>query len=143
MSENKKDTVKSIFGVIAVFVIAIGGLMIIGSGDELGDWHYFGKKRTAQMEQMFGITVTDDINLKRYSDTEFLTQLSYYLDINNIDDCDKFMQNNVNGKIIKKVEDENANFPVQYLYEWDNYCIIAYFYENNNGSYSATLRLEK
>lgn len=143
MSENKKDTVKSIFGMIAVFVIAIGSLFIIGSGDDLGDWHYFGKKRTAQMEQLFGITVTDDISLERYSDTEILTQLDYFLDISNIDDCDKFMQNNVNGKIIEKVEDENANFPIQYLYEWDSYYVTAYFFEDNNGSYSATLRLSK
>lgn len=108
------------------------------------------------MEQMFGITVTDDIELERYSEFEFLTQLDYTLYINNIDDYNKFMKENVKGKIIQKAENgtfydyqnntqETSGYyenELWYVYTWDNNKIYADFYYSD-GKYSAALNISR
>lgn len=158
MTEKTKKIFKYIIISIVVFIsviaLIIGGFIFLITYNP--EYTHFGKKRTAKMEQMFGITVTDDIELERYSEFEFLAQLDYTLYINNIDDYNKFMKENVKGKIIQKAENgtfydyqnntqETSDYyenELWYVYTWDNNKIYADFYYSD-GKYSAALNISR
>lgn len=163
MSESKKDTElkkaeKTLNNVLIAIVVVI--LLLFGAYKLLFDldttYYIFGKKRKAAMEEMFGITVTDDIKLEKYHEFGWLS-FTYTLDISNIADCDKFMQDNVKSKVARKIEngiiynyeDNTQEFSdyyeqyqkdkIEYIYIWDGFEIYADFYDHNNdGYYSAT-----
>ncbi|MDE7104819.1 MAG: hypothetical protein K2O36_02935, partial [Ruminococcus sp.] len=152
---KKKEKALNNFLIIifAIVLLLIAGYNFIFDFDTI--YYIFGKKRTAEMEETFGITVTDDIKLKKYDAFEFLARMDYSLDISKIDDYNKFMQDNVNGKIIEKVEngiiynyDKNTQEvsdyyekdDIKYSYKWNGNIVNIWFnYTDNTGYYLASL----
>lgn len=84
-----------IAAVIVILLLAAGYNFIF---DFDTTYYIFGKKRIAKMEETFGITVTDDIKLDKYNEFGWLS-FDYTLDISKINDYNKFMQDNVKGKL--------------------------------------------
>ena len=154
---KKKEKALNNF-LITIFAIVL--LLVVGYNfifDFDTTYYFFGKKRTAEMEETFGITVTDDIKLKRYCESGWLS-FDYCLDISKIDDYNKFIQDNVKGKVMEKIEngiiynykDNTQEFSdyyekyhkdqIEYTYIWQNCEIYVNFYDiDNTGYYSATL----
>lgn len=111
------------------------------------EYHIFTKKRIAEMEDKFNITVTDDFELVKYERHSWQGTI-YTLEIEGIDDYSEFMENNVNGEITK--QDENSeDYVAFYTYEYTkkgydtdkyyDYRRYIYFYEENDGTYSAKI----
>lgn len=61
-------------------------------------YHHFGKTRTEEMEEIFSITVTDDVKLVEFKDITFLTQIDKTLTLE-VDDYEKFLNNNISAKV--------------------------------------------
>lgn len=139
MNKNKKKNI-SLLGVIAVFVAVIGGLFIIGEGWSIFDieYHFFNKKRTAEMEEMYGIEVTDDIHLKEYKEFGWLS-FQYDLTISQINSYDDFLQNNVKGSDIHASDDRGNR--IAYTYTWQNNKVYIDFYPQRDNTYIATLSI--
>ncbi|MDE5557883.1 MAG: hypothetical protein K2J32_09400 [Ruminococcus sp.] len=138
----KRKKVKSLLGVIAVFVAVIGGLFIIGEGLSVFDikYHFFGKKRTAEMEEMYGIKVTDDIHLKEYREFGWLS-FQYDLEINQINSYTDFLQNNVKGSDISEPVFDDRIEMVSYSYTWQNNKVYIDFLLQRDNTYIATLSI--
>lgn len=132
---NKKK-IKLLLGVIAV----IGGLFIIGEGWSIFDieYHFFGKKRTAEMEEMYGIEVTDDIHLKEYREFGWLS-FQYDLEIDKINSYTDFLQNNVKGSDIHVFDDRNHR--KYYIYTWHNTEVYIDFFPQSDNTYMAVLSI--
>lgn len=139
---NKKEKIKSLFGIVAVFVIVIGGLFIIGEGWSLFDtkYHFFGKKRIAEMEELFGIEVTDDIHLKEYREFSWLS-FDYVLDINQINSYTDFLRNNVKSTDISEPSFNDRMKKVSYTYKWQNDTVYIYFLRQRDSTYIAELSI--
>lgn len=149
-AEKKLNNV--LIAIVVIIVVLVAGYNFIFDLDTT--YYIFGKKRTAEMEETFGITVTDDIKLQKYNEFGWLS-FDYTLDISKIDDYNKFMQDNVKGKVYKKIENGiiyNYNDNTQevsdyyekddivYYYKWDSNVVKIDFYDrNNDGYYSAIL----
>lgn len=111
MEEENKKSLSGLFKGVLIFFVVIfvvngllyGGFIFIITYNPHYTW--FTKNRKARMEEKFSIVITDNIKLREYSEFEFLTQLDYtlYLDAY---DLEKFMEENVNGTITEKY-DEN------------------------------------
>ncbi|MDE6091550.1 MAG: hypothetical protein K2F73_01995 [Ruminococcus sp.] len=111
MEEENKKPLSGLFKGVLIFFVVIfvvngllyGGFIFIITYNPHYTW--FTKNRKARMEEKFSIVITDNIKLREYSEFEFLTQLDYtlYLDAY---DLEKFMEENVNGTITEKY-DEN------------------------------------
>ncbi|MCM1132823.1 MAG: hypothetical protein NC340_05060 [Ruminococcus flavefaciens] len=155
LEKTEKTLNRVLIAIIVVILLLFGAYKLFFDLDIT--YHIFGKNRKAEMEETFGITVTDDIKLERYNEFGWLS-FTYTLDISNIADCDKFMQDNVKGKLARKIEngiiynyeDNTREFSdyyeqyhkdeIEYIYIWGNSEIYADFYDHNNdGYYSATL----
>ncbi|MBD5159460.1 MAG: hypothetical protein HDT23_04375 [Ruminococcus sp.] len=141
---KKNEKIKSLLGIVAVFVIVIGGLFILG-----GDWsllhdtkyYFFGKKRIAEMEEMFGIEVTDDIHLKEYRECSWLS-FDYVLKINQINSYTDFLRNNVKSTDISEpLFDDRSEKMVYYNYKWQNDTVYIYFLRQRDNTYLAELRI--
>lgn len=129
------------------------------------EYHIFTKKRIAEMEDKFNITVTNDFELVRYERHSW-QGTSYKLEIEGIDDYDDFMENNVNGEITGKIQDgiryeyeenntykyydtRNGEYVICFIYEYTkqgydteqyyNNTRYAFFYKEDDGTYSAVL----
>lgn len=100
--ENKKSVLKVIFKVIVtavcIFVICTAGLYAIIAWSFKGtSYDSFNKKRIAEMENTFKITVTDNITLDCYSGSigiadELTLEIIAY-------DYHEFLENNICGTI--------------------------------------------
>lgn len=140
---NKKK-IKLLLDVIAVFVAVICGLFIIEfiiEGWSVFDtnYYFFGKKRTAEMEELFGIEVTDDIHLKEYRESGWLS-FDYILDINQINSYTDFLQNNVKSTDISEPSfDDRLEEAVSYNYTWQNDTVYIYFLRQRDDTYKAQL----
>lgn len=138
---KKKEKIKSLLGIVAVFVVVIGGMFIIGEGFSVFDtkYHFFGKKRTAEMEELYGINVTDDIHLKEYRESGWLS-FDYVLDINQINSYTDFLQNNVKSTDISEPSfDDRLKEAVSYNYTWQNDTVYIYFMRQRDDTYKAQL----
>ncbi len=133
---------KSLLGVVAVFVAVIGGLFIIGEGWSVFDtkYYFFGKKRTAEMEEMYGIKVTDNIHLKEYKEDGF-SYCIYDLTINRIDSYEDFLQNNVKSSDISEPVFDDHIEMVSYSYRWQNNEVYIDFFPQRDNTYMATLSI--
>lgn len=142
----------------AVIAAAVIILLVIAAALLAGNDNYyiFTEKRIAEMETRFGITVTDDIELKKYT-RENPDPLScvYTLYADGIADHHDFMENYTDGNITLMEEngirydfDDNTqekcdtgDFAAFYRYDYDTGGLLkscdVYFYESENGRYSA------
>ncbi|MDE6665591.1 MAG: hypothetical protein K2K14_05295 [Ruminococcus sp.] len=112
MEEENKKPLSGLFKGVLIFFVVIfvvigllyGGFIFIITYNPHYTW--FTKNRKARMEEKFSIVITDNIKLREYSELEFLTQLDYtlYLDAY---DLEKFMEENVNGTITEKYNENN------------------------------------
>ncbi|MDE6788558.1 MAG: hypothetical protein K2J47_04470 [Ruminococcus sp.] len=155
LKKAEKTLNNVLIAIVIVILLLVAGYNFIFDLDTT--YYIFGKNRTAEMEETFGITVTDDIKLKRYREFGWLS-FEYTLDISKIDDYNKFMQDNVKGKVIEKIENgiiynykdntqEVSDYyekyhkdRIEYTYIWHNCEIYVDFYDiDNTGYYSATL----
>lgn len=102
MTDKSKRILKYILS--AIVVITVSGLIFVVSYNP--EYSHFNKKRTAEMEKIFSISVTDDIELKYYQEINdwFTGDTSYTLYIDSVDSPEKFIQNNINGTITAKTE---------------------------------------
>lgn len=100
LKKAEKTLNNVLIAAVIVILLLAAGYNFIFSFDTT--YYIFGKKRIAEMEETFGITVTDDIKLDKYNEFGWLS-FEYTLDISKIDDYNKFMQDNVKGKVIKKI----------------------------------------
>lgn len=117
MKENKKSLIKSLISGFIVFGIAVYGLFLIGSHG-ITEYNLFGKIRTGKMERTFSIEVTDDIELRYYREYGCTDKTSYYLKIVNINDPEKFMQNNVKKSIVNHSGTDSVSDEVEYSYKY-------------------------
>lgn len=84
------------------------------------------------IENKFGISVSGDISLKRYKVKNCIDGTEYYLEIENISDYEKFIEENVHGKIT-----EHGNKYCAYDAEKSDNWVQVSFYETDDG-YKAT-----
>ncbi|MDE6671670.1 MAG: hypothetical protein K2K16_05680 [Ruminococcus sp.] len=143
---KKKEKIKLLLDVVAVFVALIVGMFIIDfliEGFSVFDtnYHFFGKKRIAEMEELFGIEVTDDIHLKEYRESSWLS-FDYVLDINQINSYTDFLQNNVKSTDISEPSfDDRLKEAVSYNYTWQNDTVYIYFLRQRDSTYIAELSI--
>lgn len=100
------------------------------------NYKYFTKKRIAEMEDKFNITVTDDFELVRYYRHSW-QGTTLMLEIEGIEDYAEFMENNIDGTIIEKKENGMFyDYENNKEYESDmNDCIAYYVYEYTKKGY--------
>lgn len=132
---------------LIVFLIIIVIPMICLSFMIRDEYNFFTKKRIAKMEDKFNITVTDDFKLVKFESHNW-QDIRFTLWIEDIEDYHYFMENNVNGKITKQ-DENNEDYAAFYIYEYTkkgydtekyyDYKRYVYFYEENDGTYSAVL----
>lgn len=87
------------------------------------------------IENKFGISVSGDISLKRYKVKYDIDGADYSIEIENISDYEKFMEENVHGKITGH---ENKYY-AYHAEKSDNWVQVS-FYETDNG-YKATAEI--
>lgn len=152
ISENKNPEKKkhsSCLTVIIAFLIVFFIFFIlplISLGFMIKDeYHIFTKKRIAEMEEKFNITVTDDFDLVRYERHSW-QGTSYKLEIEGIDDYRDFMENNVNGTVEELyIRDYDAGFKYTFTKqgydteEYYDYSFKIMFSKEDDGTYSAVL----
>lgn len=109
------------------------------------EYHIFTKKRIAEMEENFNITVTDDFELVEYVCHSW-QGTSYKLEIEGIDDYRDFMENNVKGTVEElDVKDYDAGFKYTFTKqgydteEYYDYSFKIMFSKEDDGTYSAVL----
>ncbi|MCR5807552.1 MAG: hypothetical protein K6G68_11045 [Oscillospiraceae bacterium] len=100
-------------------------------------YHSFGTGRTAKMEEIFHITVTDDIKLMEYRDESVFTQIIHFLIIET-DDYEKFIHDNINEPVEKKTvnnyPDDSGKAPY-YTYKAGGLDCRVSVYSEENGKY--------
>lgn len=122
---------------IALFFITI---MLIISGLVYVEFHFlfltpFSRK---MIENKFGISVSNGISLKRYKVKYELDGATYTLEIENISNYEKFMEDNVYGKITEH-NDKYYHYYAYYV-EKSNDFVQINFYEKDDG-YKATAEI--
>lgn len=142
-SAKKKKPIGLIIAAIILIGIAAYFLFVYNFVIDATDTYYiFTEKRIAEMESKFGIILDNDVDLKKYMrDSRDIDCCKYTLEAENIDDFNEFMKNNVNGRIIDFNDSSGNKYTAYYRYECSssefyNYCDV-YFYEADNGTYSA------
>lgn len=148
MKENKKSLIKSLISGFIVFGITVYGLFLIGSHG-ITEYNLFGKIRTGKMERTFSIEVTDDIELRYYREYGCTDATSYYLKIVNINDPEKFMQNNVKKSIVNHSGTDSVSDEVEYSYKYpyestygtDYQKVNVTFCKEEDNTYSAHLTM--
>ncbi len=122
-------------------------IFFIAMSSTVDNYTHFSKRRIAEMEERFNITVTDDFELTEYKRHSW-QGTSLRLEIEGIEDYSKFLENNVNG-VVEEYEksDDNKSASYKYVctekdeitgreYELD-YSIV--FMEEADGTYSAVI----
>lgn len=140
--DMSKGKIKRLLQVTMVFIAVISGLFIVGEGWSVFDkkYYFFGSKRTAEMEERYGIKVTDDIHLKEYREYGWLS-FDYILTINRINSCDNFLLNNVKGSDISEPVYDDMIEMVSYDYTWQSNKVYVDFFRQRDNTYMATLSI--
>lgn len=157
-SAKKKKPIGLIIAAIILIGIAAYFLFIYNFVLDATDTYYiFTEKRISEMERQFGITVTDDIDLKKYKrDSWDLDCVKCTLQADDIADYHDFMEKNVSGEIVLMEENgvrydfeentqekcDTGGYAAYYKYfvstELNKYAYVnVYFYSSDNGKYSA------
>lgn len=158
--ETRKDIKESITAVIGMFAVAalVPAFIFLCfslKSNVKEKYTVFTDKRVAEMERQFGITVTDDIKLKKYiQENPDALSCNYTLYAENISDYHEFVDKNIDGDIVLMEEkgtrynfEENTQekcdtggYAAYYKYfvstELSKY-VEVYFYNSDNGEYSA------
>lgn len=104
VSEEFKKELRRIFLELLI-LLCLPLIVLIGIGiKEHFDWHFthFNAERTARMEQIFDITVTDDITLRKFDfDTQLPDSCDAVLELVT-KDYEKFITNNINVPVVLK-----------------------------------------
>ncbi|MBP8593553.1 MAG: hypothetical protein KBI35_03895 [Ruminococcus sp.] len=128
-------------GIIALVIIFTITAIIILLLWSMGGTKYtiFGKKRTAKMEEIFGISVTDDITLSEYNgyagfddDQELELQTKDY---------QSFLDDLVKGTKLEKSPSDRAVCAFSYEWKGDTVYGEVWQYELRNGLYTVNLRI--
>ncbi len=128
-------------GIIALVIIFTITAIIILLRWSMGGTKYtiFGKKRTAKMEEIFGISVTDDITLSAYNgyagfddDQELELQTKDY---------QSFLDDLVKGTKLEKRPADRALCAFSYEWKGDTVYGEVWQYESRNGLYTVNLRI--
>lgn len=116
---------------IALIFITV---VLIISGLVYAEFHFlfFTPFSRKMIENKFGISVSNDISLKRYKVKNYLDGTEYRLEIEDISNYEEFMEDNVQGKIT-----EHNNKYYAYDAEKSNNWVQISFYEKDDG-YKAT-----
>lgn len=128
-------------GIIALVIIftitAIIALILWSMGGT--KYTIFGKKRTAKMEKIFGISVTDEITLSVYNgyagfddDQELELQTKDY---------QSFLDDLVKGTKLEKRSADRAVCAFSYEWKGDTVYGEVWQYESRNGLYTVNLRI--
>ncbi len=134
--------------VIAGFVVITGFFILTFDWFIEDYWLFFGKKRTAQIEEKFGLIVDDNVDLKKYSrvfggQLGINEKLEFETDIDGL----TFMQENCEGELIKYAEAGMMYFPdatetdkirEPEEYELKNGASSKYWYKIGNREYIMT-----
>ncbi len=128
-------------GIIALVIIFTITAIIILLVWSMGGTKYtiFGKKRTAKMEEIFGISVTDDITLSAYNgyagfddDQELELQTKDY---------QSFLDDLVKGTKLEMRPADRAVCAFSYEWKGDTVYGEVWQYEFRNGLYTVNLRI--
>lgn len=130
MSQQKNHKKLKITLFIITIVLIISSLVYV-------EFHFlfltpFSRK---MIENRFGISVSNGISLKRYKEKPNIDGSEFSLEIENISDYEKFMEENVHGKITDQYLTNDNNIIYEYHlkekggYEW----VGITFYETDNG----------
>lgn len=98
---------KGILIFFAVVALLYGGFIFIFTYNPHYTW--FTKNRKAEMEEKYNITITDNIKLHEYKEYGMLANIDYVLYLY-ADDLGKFMEENVNGTITEKYDDNDFSY---------------------------------
>lgn len=150
-SEEQKNGCLTVLCDFAVFmfIIYIGFIILFVDAIIVDDWRFFGKKRTAEIESMYGITVDDDIKLKNYRVTSWMEGKTRRLEFESDIDGLSFMEKNCQGELLRYAENdlmqelekpdiEPYKFPMSdeesgiYRYEYQNREYQMTFYSEGN-----------
>ena len=127
---------KRFFITVIVFVAIICGLWLLFDSK----YYFFGKQLTAEMEEMYGIKVTDNINLKEYKEFGWLS-FQYDLTINKINSYEDFLQNNIRSSDIPKPFYNQRPEKLYYSYTWKNNEVYIEFFPQSDNTYTAVLSI--
>ncbi|MDE6774694.1 MAG: hypothetical protein K2J37_00065 [Ruminococcus sp.] len=114
-------------------------------------WLFFGKKRTAQMEEKYGLIVDYNVDLKKYErvfagQSGIAEQLEFETDLDGL----TFMQKNCEGELIRYAEEDMMYYPQATTagstdeirepeeYEMESGIIGIYWYKIGNREYIMT-----
>lgn len=111
-------------------------ILAVCSVKDYFDRHYthFNAERTALMEQIFDITVNDNVKLKRYSDDSILIAIDEKLELET-DDYERFIAENVNASL--KLDERCGDGKI--IYEYVNYRTDMTITELEKGGYLIAL----
>lgn len=98
--------------VIAGFVVIIGGNILMFDLFVKDYWLFFGEKRTAQMEEKYGLIVDYNVDLKKYKrvfagQSGINGQLEFETDLDGL----TFMEKNCEGELIQYAEEDMMYYP--------------------------------
>lgn len=115
--EPKKEDCITVFSkiIVAIFVVYMGFIVFMADVLVVDYWVFFGKKRTAEIESMYGIIVDDDIKLKNYKVTSWMEGKTRSLEFESDIDGSDFMKKNCKGELLQCEEYEMSE---NYLYEY-------------------------
>lgn len=104
--ESKKEGCITVFSkiIVAMFVIYMGFMVFMIDAIVVDYWVFFGKKRTAEIESMYGIMVDDDIKLKNYKVTSWMEGKTRSLEFESNIDGISFMEKNCQGELLRYAE---------------------------------------
>ncbi len=120
--KNKKGRIKKLIIITAALIVLIPALLCFGFIILMtADRHYyiFTEKRTEEMEDMFKITVSDDVKLLHYEDSSILIDTCCTLTLET-EDYEKFINNNINADIEEDPYDNASERILHYKYIHSN-----------------------
>lgn len=122
----KKDFINGLSKLlVALFVVYVGFMVAFFDMFIVDYWVFFGKKRTAEMENRYGIVVDDDVKLKEYKATAHMEGTMRQLELKSVVDGDEFMRKNCRGELLQYEEYESSE---QYVYEYHGIKYYMNFY---------------